>query len=165
MNETIKEIKEYIRELKIPGINQGIKMKIEEAYELDKSYEDFLKEILMEAYDVRKDNGRKNRIRNAKFPYKKYLDDLRTEYLPDDAKKRFKELKTLNFIEDGRNIVLAGNPGTGKTHLSIGLGIDACNNGYKVYFTTVASLINELKESKSDTKLYTFEKSTGRRRF
>lgn len=158
MNETISEIKKYVTELKIPGINQGLKMKIEEAYKLDKSYEEFLKDILLEAYDMRKENGRKSRIRNAQFPYKKYLDELRVEYLPEDAKRKFKELKTLNFIEEGRNIILAGNPGTGKTHLSIGLGINACNEGYKVYFTTVSSLINELKESRSDKKLYTFEK-------
>ena len=158
MNKTISEIKKYITELKIPGINQGLRMKIEEAYKLDQSYEDFLKDILSQAYDTRKENGRKNRIRNAKFPYKKYLDELKIEYLPEDAKKKFKELKTLSFIQEGRNIILAGNPGTGKTHLSIGLGINACNKGYKVYFTTVASLINELKESRSDKKLYTFEK-------
>lgn len=62
MNETIKEIKKYITELKIPGINQGIKTRIEDAYKLDQSYEDFLKEILMEAYDVRKENGRKTEL-------------------------------------------------------------------------------------------------------
>ena len=105
-----------------------------------------------------KENGRKNRIKNASFPYKKYLDELKSEYLPEDCRRKLKELKTLNFIEEGRNIILAGNPGTGKTHLSIGLGIEACNMGYKVYFTTIASLINELKESRSEKKLYTFEK-------
>ncbi|MGB4499851.1 MAG: IS21-like element helper ATPase IstB [Natronincolaceae bacterium] len=133
-------------------------MTFTEAHKLNKSYEEFLRDILIEAYDMRKENGRKNRIKNARFPYKKYLDELKVEYLPEDCKRRLKELKTLNFIEEGRNIILAGNPGTGKTHLSIGLGIEACNMGYKVYFTTVASLINELKESRSEKKLYTFEK-------
>ncbi|MBV1821123.1 IS21-like element helper ATPase IstB [Bacteroidales bacterium MSK.15.36] len=133
-------------------------MKIEEAYRLNQPYEELLKDIFVEAYDMRKENGRKNRIRNARFPYKKYLDELQVDYLPEDAKKRFKELKTLNFIEEGRNVILAGNPGTGKTHLSIGLGINACNKGYKVFFTTAATLINELKESRSEKKLYTFEK-------
>ncbi|MCF6463889.1 MAG: ATP-binding protein [Tissierellia bacterium] len=133
-------------------------MKIEEAYKLNQSYEELLRDIFMEAYDIRKENGRKNRIRNARFPYKKYLDELQVDYLPEDAKKKFKELKTLKFIEEGRNIILAGNPGTGKTHLSIGLGISACNKGYKVFFTTAASLINELKETRSEKKLYTFEK-------
>jgi DNA replication protein DnaC len=158
LNETISEIKKYVSELKIPGINQGLKMKIEEAYRLNQPYEELLKDIFVEAYDMRKENGRKNRIRNARFPYKKYLDELQVDYLPEDAKKRFKELKTLNFIEEGRNVILAGNPGTGKTHLSIGLGINACNKGYKVFFTTAATLINELKESRSEKKLYTFEK-------
>jgi DNA replication protein DnaC len=158
LNEIINEIKEYVKELKIPGINQGLKMKIEEAYKLNQSYEELLRDIFMEAYDIRKENGRKNRIRNARFPYKKYLDELQVDYLPEDAKKKFKELKTLKFIEEGRNIILAGNPGTGKTHLSIGLGISACNKGYKVFFTTAASLINELKETRSEKKLYTFEK-------
>lgn len=140
MNTLITEIKKYVTELKIPGINQSLKMKIEEAYRLDKSYEEFLKEIFEEAYDLRKENGRKGRIRNAKFPYSKYLDSLQIEFLPEEAKKKLKELKTLEFIEEGRNIILAGNPGTGKTHLSIGLGIECCNKGYKVYFATVPSV-------------------------
>jgi len=158
LNEITSEIKKYVSELKIPGVNQGLKMHIEEAYKFDKPYEEFLRDILIEAYNMRKENGRKNRIRNARFPYKKYLDELKANYLPEDCRKKLKELRTLNFIKEGRNIILAGNPGTGKTHLSIGLGIEACNMGYKVYFTTVASLINELKESRSEKKLYTFEK-------
>ena len=158
MNEMILEIKKYVSELKIPGVNQGLKMNIEEAYKFDKPYEEFLRDILIEAHDTRKENGRKNRIRNAKFPYRKYLDELQVDYLPEDCRKKLKELKTLNFIDEGRNIILAGNPGTGKTHTSIGLGIEACNMGYKVFFTTVSSLINELKESRSEKKLYTFEK-------
>lgn len=52
----IVEIKKYISELKIPGINQGLKMHIEEAYKTDKSYEEFLRDILIEAYDMRKTN-------------------------------------------------------------------------------------------------------------
>jgi len=158
LKETLQEIKGYVSELKIPGINQGLKQKIEEAYRQDQSYEDFLLGIFSGAYDMRKENGRKNRIKNARFPYKKHMDELRVEYLPEDGRRKIKELKTLNFIEEGRNIILAGNPGTGKTHISIGLGIEACNKGYKVYFSTVASLINELKETRSEKKLYTLEK-------
>jgi DNA replication protein DnaC len=158
LNNILQEIKGYVSELKIPGVNQGLKIKIEEAYRQNQSYEEFLRDIFSEAYDIRKENGKKSRIKNARFPYKKYLDELRLEYLPEDGRKRIKELKTLNFIKEGRNLILAGNPGTGKTHISIGLGIEACNMGYKVYFSTVASLINELKETRSEKKLYTFEK-------
>ncbi|NPV13305.1 MAG: ATP-binding protein [Ignavibacteria bacterium] len=157
-NELLSEIKTYVKELKIPGINQSLKNRIEEAYRLDISYEEFLRDIFRDAYDIRKENGKKNRIKNAQFPYKKYLEDLKSEYLPDEAKKRLKELKTLKFIEESKNIIFAGNPGTGKTHISIGLGIAACNAGYKVFFTTVPLLINELKESRSEKRLRSFEK-------
>lgn len=54
-------------------------------------------------------------------------------------------------------MILAGNPGTGKTHLSIGLGIKACISGYKVLFTTIPLLITQLKECRSTKKLSSFE--------
>lgn len=155
--QDIKDIKEYIKELKLGGISNVLKEKVEEAYRTDMSYEGFLKDLLEVGVDTRKENGKKNRIRNAKFPYKKYLDDLVVDYLPEDAKKRLKELKTLKFIEEGRNLILAGNPGTGKTHISIGLGIHACQAGYKVLFTTIPLLINELKECRSNRTLRAFE--------
>lgn len=156
-NNDIRDIKEYIKALKLGGISNILKEKLDEAYKTDMSYEGFLKDLLEVGVDTRKENGKKNRIRNAKFPYRKYLDDLLVDYLPEDAKKRLKELKSLQFIEEGRNLILAGNPGTGKTHISIGLGILACQKGYKVLFTTIPLLINELKECRSNKTLRAFE--------
>jgi DNA replication protein DnaC len=153
----IEEVREYIKELKLPGVLNGLNDKIANAYRDDLSYEELLKDIFIDACDQRKENGRKSRIRNANFPYKKYLDDVKVDHLPEDAKKRFRELKTLNFIRENRNIILAGNPGTGKSMIAVGLGIKACNEGYKVLFATAAGLINELKESRSERKLYTYE--------
>jgi DNA replication protein DnaC len=154
----IKEIKEYLKELKLSGIGGVLEEKIDEANKLEQSYEEFLKEILEIGIDKRRENGKLNRLRYAKFPYKKYIEDLKKENLPEDAKKRLKELKTLKFIEEGRNLILAGNPGTGKTHIAIGLGIEACMRGYKVLYTTIPLLINELKETRSQRKLRVFEK-------
>jgi DNA replication protein DnaC len=66
-------------------------------------------------------NGRKNRIRLAIFPCKKYLEDLVVEDLPEDAQKKLKLLSSLDFIKTGQNVILAGNPGTGKTIFYISL--------------------------------------------
>nr|WP_257144255.1 ATP-binding protein [Bacillus wiedmannii] len=60
--------------------------------------------------------------------------------LSQDTQKNLKLLKkkkNLDFIKEGRNVILAGNAGTGKTHISIGLGIQACMEGYRVWFTTI----------------------------
>ena len=117
------------------------------------TYEDFLYSLLLKEYDLRLESGKKNRVRLAGFPYRKYLEDLSVIDLPADAQKRLKVLKSLDFIEQGQNVILAGSPGTGKTHLGIDLGIKACLSGYKVLFVTVPLLINQLKESRSQGSL------------
>ena len=73
-----------------------------------------------------------NRIRLANFPEKKLLEELDVEALPQNAAVRLPHLKELKFIQEKQNILLIGSPGTGKTHLAIGLGIEACLAAYKV---------------------------------
>ena len=148
--DQIKEITKYVR---LPGVRRYLTDEIKEANMKDLSYEDFLYNLLLKEYDLRLESGKKNRIRLANFPYRKYLEELSIEDLPPDARKRLKVLKSLDFIENGQNVILAGSPGTGKTHLAIGLGIKACMAGYKVLFTTIPLLINQLKESRSERTL------------
>ena len=151
------KIKDFSKTLKLPYISRSIEEEIKEANKNNLSYEDFLLSLLENETDLRKANGIKSRIRLAKFPYKKYIEDLSLEDLPEDAKDKVKLFSSLDFIETGQNIILAGNPGTGKTHMAIGLGIKACNKGYKVLFTTIPLLVNELKECRSDRTLRAFE--------
>ncbi len=63
------------------------------------------------------------------------------------------ELASCDFIKKKENIILIGNPGTGKTHLSIAIGLKACLNGLKVYFTTASSLATELIEAENEQRL------------
>ena len=157
-----KEIHEKIslfsKELKLPHTLKNFKEEIGEANIKNKTFDNFLYDLLQKEYDLRKENGRKSRIRSARFPYKKYIEDLATEDLPEDARNKLKVFSSLEFIKMGQNIILAGNPGTGKTHMAIGLGIKACNAGYKVLFTTIPLLVNQLKESRSEKTLRSFEK-------
>jgi len=152
-----ERIIEYTTELKLPGIRKHFKEESIDASHNEITYDEFLCSLLQKEYDLRLINRRKNRIRTANFPYKKYLDDLKIEELPDDARKKIRILKTLDFIHNGHNLVLAGNPGTGKTHIAIGLGINACLEGFKVLFTSVPSLITQLKECQSERTLRAFE--------
>lgn len=152
-----EEIIDYTKELKLPGIRQSFKEEAVDAGHHEITYEQFLCNLLHKEYELRLINREKSRIRTANFPFKKYLEDLIIEDLPKDAIKKIKVLKTLDFIADGHNLILAGNPGTGKTHMAIGLGIKACLEGFKVLFTTVPSLIVQLKECQSEKTLRSFE--------
>ena len=96
-------------------------------------------------------------IRQAGFPAKKYLEDLKVSCLPQDARQKLAVLKSLDFIKNGANIIFAGPPGTGKTMIATGLGIKAYLAGYRVFFTTVPLLINQLKEARGQSTLRSFE--------
>lgn len=65
-------------------------------------------------------------LRIANFPYKKYLDEFVVKALPEDAQGKLKYLSSLDFINEEQNVILSGNPGIGKTHIAIALGIKAC---------------------------------------
>lgn len=144
-----QKIDEYAQSLRLSVVRNQITSLVEEATLKDSGYEQFLMDILEKEYDQRQENGRQSRIRYAGFPYEQHLEDLVTAALPSDGQKKLPLLKTLEFIQSGRNIIFAGNPGTGKSRIAIGLGIKACNAGYKVLFTSIPQLITQLKESRS----------------
>ncbi|WP_027351938.1 IS21-like element helper ATPase IstB [Desulfotomaculum nigrificans] len=148
---------EYSKELKLPAIRKYLEEYVQEACQRDACYEEFLAQLLQKECDARREASRYNRIRLAQFTHKKYLEDLSIKDLPEDAQKKLKILKTLDFLREGRNVILAGSPGTGKTHVAIGLGIKACLEGYKVWFTTVPLLISRIKECRAEQTLRTFQ--------
>jgi len=142
-------ITEYTKRLHLPEIRKNYKELAIEAENDNLPYQEYILQLLEKENDRRNDNRKLNLIRRAGFPTKKYLEDLQVEFMPNDGKRKLKALKTLDFIREGQNVILAGNPGTGKTHLAIALGIKACMEDYKVLFTTVPYLITKLKESRS----------------
>jgi DNA replication protein DnaC len=156
--ENIKEkISSLTKNIGLPGIRKNYEILLEEFENKNDSHELFLYKLLESEYNSRLENRKKSRIRQAGFPYKKYLDELKLNELPQAAKDKLSDLEKLNFIKQGRNIILAGSPGTGKTHIAIALGIKACMNDCKVLFTTVPRLLTQIKESRSQKRLRQFE--------
>ena len=95
--------------------------------------------------------------RTADFPQMKYLEELQREELPLEGQMFLPEVETLEFIKEGRSIVMYGNPGTGKTHIAIALGIKACLEGYSVFFTSVPHLLTHIREAKTEKTLRNLE--------
>ena len=154
---TTDKIIAYTKELRLPAIRSNYKSLAGQAIKQKNGYEEYLLALLEDEFETRVKNRKLARVRQADFPYKKYLQDLQREELPKNAQSRIDLLEGLEFIKQGQNVILAGNPGTGKTHLSIGLGIKACMEDYRVFFTTVPRLITQLRESRSQKTLRTME--------
>jgi DNA replication protein DnaC len=89
----------------------------------------------------------------ARFPRLKRLEDFNFSDAPQIPVATVRELATLNFIDRAENVILLGEPGTGKSHIAIALGIAAGMQSRKVRFTTTASLVNELIEARDDRTL------------
>ncbi|GAA3573547.1 IS21-like element helper ATPase IstB [Snuella lapsa] len=158
MDKTINQrIENYSKELRLPVFRRDFTALAKEAASQRLNYEDFLLQLMEREYEARVENRKKSHIRQANFPSKMYLNDLKREQLPPNAIEKLPLLERLDFIESGQNIVLAGNPGTGKTHIAVGLGLKACLQGYKVLFTTVHKLLTQIRESHSQRTLKIME--------
>lgn len=151
-------ITEMAYELKLPNIKMNYLMLLDEATHTHMSYEEFLNNLLENELLLRRENGVKHRLRAARFPYKKYIEDFNTEGYNRELINEFNQLSKLKFIEEKENIILIGTPGSGKTHYSIGLGIKACMNGLSVLFISVPNLMIELKEAMSLNQLNSYKK-------
>jgi DNA replication protein DnaC len=150
-----QQVIEICKELRLPSIRQMVED--DTAFNRPEVAIDVLLQVLLQEKNDRLVRAKYNRIRSANFPEKKLLEELKIEALPEDAKRKLPYLKSLDFVKEGQNVILTGSPGTGKSHIAIGLGIEACLAGYKVFFASVPSLINQLKESRSERTLRSFE--------
>lgn len=94
-----------------------------------------------------------NLIRTAAFPFRKTLEDFDFSFNDSIDKDYIMDLATLRFAEDNKNILFLGNPGVGKTHLAVALGIKATQSKYSVYFTTCHQLISKLNKAQKENRI------------
>ncbi|MCU9595912.1 IS21-like element helper ATPase IstB [Caldibacillus thermolactis] len=150
-----QQIIDICKELRLPSIRKMVQD--ESNFKSPKQAYDVLLQVLLQEKNDRLVRAKQNRIRAANFPQKKLLEELVLGALPEQAQQKLPYLKSLDFIKEGQNVILTGSPGTGKSHIALGLGMEACLAGYRVFFATVPSLINQLKEHRSERTLRSFE--------
>ena len=98
------------------------------------------------------------RIKQARFPVVKSLDSFDFLAIPSLNKLLVLELARGEFIDRRECVLALGNSGTGKTHIALAIGLAACQKGYRVRFTTAASLVHELMEARDEKRLLRFQK-------
>jgi DNA replication protein DnaC len=154
----MSEIIQLARKLHLPYIKNNYLDAIEESMDRQYSYEQFLELVLKYEVEGRNKNSINNRFKHAKFPYVKTFDEIKYDAFSLEMANKVRELQSLSFISEGRNVILLGNPGVGKTHIAIALGTKACQENRTVLFITVPNLITELKESMTLNQLTNYKK-------
>jgi len=106
---------------------------------------EILNHLFHQELSSRRESAIKTRTKLAGFPVKKSMDDFDFDFQTSIDKKAVNELRTLRFVNNAENLILLGPSGVGKTHIAIGLGIDAIKAGFSVYFINSAVMIEKLK--------------------
>ncbi|MGW5151324.1 IS21-like element helper ATPase IstB [Rhodococcus koreensis] len=135
------------RELHLPTIRAEAVRISEIAVREQQSHLAFLAEVLAAEVDDRTERRRARRLNDAKFPRIKRLADFDVEAVPGISAGTLGHLAAGGYLDAGEPVVLLGDSGTGKSHLLIGLGMAACEQGRRVRYITCAQLVNELVEA------------------
>ena len=163
MQQTLvdEQIRMLSRQLKVPTFNQYREAARQAGSSADIG--EILLRLMQNEYDQRQENQNRRRLKQAGFPYTKTVEELDLSRYTGQLSEVFvNELSSCAFIKDHRNIIMLGNPGRGKTHLAIGMGLKACAQGMTVLFKNAASLSTELREARDNYSLGKLEKKLQR---
>lgn len=146
-------IRQDARQLKMPGAARAFEALGRQAREEQWTFEDYLHEVLTVEIQSRRDSAVQQRLRDARFPEMKTLDQFDFSTADGVDATQVAELARGAWIQRAENVLLAGPIGTGKTHLAIALGIEAARQRRRVVFTRAADLVRTLVEARDAREL------------
>ena len=142
-----------LQRLHLQYIQSNYQALARKAAEQQRSYLDYLAQLVEREFTTREMRSIERRTSNARFPVRKTLDDFQWSWPKKINRLQIQNLFRLDFIATCTNVVMIGNVGLGKTHLSIALGHAACTSGHSVLFTTAIDIINTLASAQSAGQL------------
>jgi len=147
------EIAFLTRALKAPTLRESVPRLAERARAESWTHEEFLAACLQREVSARESHGGEGRIRAARFPARKSLEEFDFGHARGLRRDTVVHLGTLDFVTARDNVVFLGPPGTGKTHLAIGLAIRACQAGHRVLFATASEWVARLADAHTAGRL------------
>jgi DNA replication protein DnaC len=147
------ELAYLTRALKAPALRDAAARLASRAREAEWTHLEYLTACLQREVAAREAHGGEGRIRAARFPARKSLEDFDFDHQRSLKREAIAHLGTLDFIAEKGNVVFLGPPGTGKTHLATGLAVRACQAGHRVAFATAADWVARLADAHAAGKL------------
>ena len=147
-------LQENLSRLKLTRAAEVLDAIVDKAEADKSSYPAFLDHLLEEEVAAKDKRRIQTAMKTAGLPVAKSIEEYDFTFHPKLSKKHVMSLFDLDFIRQKENVIFLGPPGVGKTHLAISLAIKACYHGFKVYFTTMDTLMRKLKETQSKRKAY-----------
>jgi DNA replication protein DnaC len=147
------ELGNLLDKLRMDHLEAQIDAVCEQAAQKQLDYKAFLAQALETEWQGRYQRGIEARLRLARFPWLKTLDQFDFDFQPSLDRRQVRELAGMSFVERAHNVILLGPPGVGKTHLAIALGVKAVEAGYSVLFLTLESLMLRLVKAFNENRL------------
>ena len=159
---TIELLKVQLRQLRLPTMGREFEKLARDAAASNQTFTQFLLGLTELELATRGANAVAGRIKDAEFPVEKDFDTFDFSALPGLSKPKVLELARCEWIEHKYNCCLIGSHGTGKTHISTGLGLAACRAGLRVRSFTAAGLVSRLEKEQKQYTLDRFLKQLDR---
>jgi DNA replication protein DnaC len=152
---TVEKARLHLEQLGLAQAAEVLDARLQAAAKDQAPYADFLDDILGIEVRARRERYLVTRTKLAHLPFRRTLEDFDFSFQPSIDERQIKELATLSFVPNAANVILLGPPGVGKTHIAVGLGLRAIEQGHGVYFIKAEALIEDLRRAMAE---HTFER-------
>lgn len=149
----LAQVQEHCRVLRLPTVAAECGRASEAASRNGRTCIQFLNELLFAEVEERDTGAVARRLKEARFPRQKTLDEFDFSKATQVSPSLIKGLAAGSYMERGEPVILLGDCGTGKTHLATALCVEACRQRKRVRFTTASGLVNELIEAQHSNQL------------
>lgn len=143
----MEQLQYQLKSIRLSGMANTLPIRLQEARANDLPHLDFLALLVQDELTKRQDRLLNKRLKAARFPELKSLEDFNFDFNPSINKQQVRELASCRFVHQAESLLLLGPPGVGKTHLAIAFGICAIHAGYTVLYRSIFDLLEEMAEA------------------